>query len=189
MGRKIVFWSWLVGASCGLSSFLLPLFASAAAEGLRLGVLDIQRVILNVDEGKNARAELEKEIKAKEASLGKQKQELDKLNEEWKAQGALLSAEAKMRKQGEFQEKFMELRNIEMKIKSELGEKEKEATQKIASKAAKIAEGLAKEKKLPAVFESSSSGLVYIESPVDLTDEVIAAYNKAPKDPKEVSKR
>ena len=54
----------------------------------------MQAVILNVDEGKQARADLEKEIKGKEAELMKKKAELDKLNKNWKDQAALLSEEA-----------------------------------------------------------------------------------------------
>ena len=51
----------------------------------------MQSVILNVAEGKAARGELEKAIKAKETELKGKKEELDKLNKEWKNQAAILS--------------------------------------------------------------------------------------------------
>ena len=38
------------------------------------------------------------------------------MNQDWKTQAALLSEQAKMKKQQEFQQKFMQLRNDEMKF-------------------------------------------------------------------------
>ena len=92
--------------------------AKAQASQGKFGVVDMQQVILSVEEGKTARSQLEAEIKAKESELGKQKEELDKMNNEWKNQAALLSEDARMKKQQEFQEKFMTLRNAEMETKT-----------------------------------------------------------------------
>ncbi|MFK7825423.1 MAG: OmpH family outer membrane protein [Oligoflexales bacterium] len=143
-----------------------------------VGVIDMQQVILNVEEGKQARSELEKVIKSKEAEFLKQKQELDRMNKEWQDQSALLSEEARMSKQREFQEKFMQMRNAEMAFQNQIKQKEQKATQEIAVKASKIVQGIAEKKKLQMVFETHSAGLVYVSKPVDLTTEVIAVYGK-----------
>ena len=155
----------------------------ARAESLagKFGVVDMQQVILSVEEGKTARAQLESEIKAKEAELGKEKEALDKMNNEWKNQAALLSEDARMKKQQEFQEKFLNLRNSEMEFQAQIKRKEQKATQGIAMKVAGVVDKIAKEKKLAAVFETNSAGLLYLEQPVDLTQEVISAYAKLPK--------
>lgn len=145
----------------------------------RYGVVDMQSVILAVDEGKEARGSLEKEIRAKEEEFGKKKTELDKMNEEWKTQSAVLSEAAKTQKQQEFQEKLMGLRNAEQEFQGDIKKKEQKATQKIAMKVAGMVERMAREKGLEIVFESNSSGLLYLDTPVDLTKDVIAAYNRA----------
>jgi outer membrane protein len=151
---------------------------SVLAEAGKFGIVDMQQVILSVEEGKVARDALEKEIKAKEAELLKQKEELDKLNKEWKDQGPLLSEEARMKKQQDFQEKFLALRNSEMEFQANIKRKEQKATQEIAVKVAKVVDDIAKTKKLAAVFEANSAGLLYLESPVDLTQSVITEYGK-----------
>ena len=156
--------------------------AKAQASQGKFGVVDMQQVILSVEEGKTARSQLEAEIKAKESELGKQKEELDKMNNEWKNQAALLSEDARMKKQQEFQEKFMTLRNAEMEFQANIKRKEQKATQQIAMKVAQVVDQIAKQKKLVAVFETNSAGLLYLESPVDLTQEVISEYAKRPKD-------
>jgi outer membrane protein len=161
---------------------LLALLASPAAlaDTGKYGVVDMQQVILTVEEGKQARSQLETEIKAKETELQKSKEELDKMNSEWKNQAALLSEDARMKKQQEFQEKFLALRNAEMEFQANIKRKEQKATQQIAVKVAQVVDSIAKTKKLVAVFETNSAGLLYLESPVDLTQEVITEYGKRP---------
>lgn len=161
-----------------ISGYAVP--ALADTTGIKFGVVDMQQVILTVEEGKTARAQLEAEIKAKEGELGKQKEELDKLNNEWKNQAALLSEDARMKKQQEFQEKFMNLRNAEMEFQANIKRKEQKATQQIAMKVAQLVDKIAKQKKLTGVFETNSAGLLYLDSPIDLTQEVIGEYGKLP---------
>lgn len=142
------------------------------------GIVDMQKIILTVEEGKKARTQLETEIKQKEQELKQQKDELETLNREWQEKSSLLSEDAKMRKQQEFQEKILALRNAEISSQNEIKQKEAQATQKIAIKVAKIVDTLAKSKNLKVVFERNTSGLLYLENPMDLTDSVIVDYNK-----------
>lgn len=147
----------------------------------KYGIVDIQAVILNVKEGKEARALLEKEIKAKEKELLKQKAELDKMNKDWKSQAALLSESARLKKQQDFQEKFLSLRNAELAFQTSIKRKEQKATQKIALKVAKFVEKLARERGFEAVFETNSAGLLFLKDPVNLTNEIISSYENATK--------
>lgn len=154
-----------------------PTSASAKNE-TSYGLLDMQRVILSVDEGKKARTELEKKIKVKEEEMLGKKKELDKLNEDWKQQSAIMSEDARTRKQKDFQDKVMELRNAEMAFQNEIKKEEAQATQKIAMKVAKMVERISKDKNLDLVFEANSSGLLYVKNPIDLTEQIIKDYEK-----------
>ena len=144
----------------------------------RFGVVDMQQVILAVKEGKQARLKLEREIKAKEKLLKQSREELEKLNKELQAQAALLSETAKFKKQQKFQEKFLSLRNAEMEFQVDIKRKEQQATKKIAVKVAKLVEKVARARQLAAVFGTSSAGLLYVRSPVNLTQQVIEMYDK-----------
>ncbi len=169
----------LVVCLSGLTSSLVAVTAQVQAKDkAKFAVIDMQAVILNVEEGKAARAELEAEIKKKETEFGKQKTELDKMNEEWKSQAAVLSESARLKKQQEFQEKFLELRNAEMGFQQDIKRREQKATQKIALGVAKLVEDISKAQGYEAVFETNSAGLLYLKDPVDLTKDVIAAYAK-----------
>jgi len=147
----------------------------------KYGIVDMQEVILNVEEGKKARAALETEIRAKEAELLKKREELDKMNNDWREQAPLLSEQARMQKQQEFQEKFMGLRNEEMNFQNEIKRKEQLATQKIALAVSQLVNDLAEKRGFEMVFETSSAGLLYLKNPVDLTDDVIKAFEASSK--------
>ena len=160
------FYRGLAALSC---ASLLTLSQSSLAvakpgEGSKYGVVDMQAVILNVEE-----------------DLLKKKEELDKMNEEWKKQAPLLNEQARMSKQQEFQEKFMALRGDEMKFQNEIKGKEAQATQKIAVSVTKLVNDMAKQRGFEMVFEANSAGLLYLKDPVDLTKDVIAAFEEQSK--------
>ena len=158
-----------------VASFALVATPSFAA---KYGIIDMQAVILNVAEGKSARADLEKKIKAKEGELNKRREELDKMNKDFQNQSALISEEARMNKQKEFQEKFLALRNDEMSFRESVKRDEQKATQGIAGKVEVIVKKMAKDKGIEVVFEINNSGLLYLNEPVDLTQDVIKEYGK-----------
>jgi outer membrane protein len=160
------------------------LMVASGAQAGKFGLIDMQAVILNVQEGKDARAALEKEIKGKEGDFTKRREELDKMNKEWQGQAALMSEEARLTKQKDFQEKFLSLRNDEQAFRDDVKRKEQKATQAIAGKVEGMVQKLAKDKGLEVVFEINSAGLLYVNDPVDLTKDVIDAYAKASAPPK-----
>ena len=145
-------------------------------EEIKIGILDMQKVITGVDDGKKAQAKLKKEIEGKESYFLNQKQELDRMGKELQQSAALLSAKARTDKQNAFQEKLMKLRNEEMEFQNHIKRLEQEETQKIAVKAASISEKIAKAENIDIVLEPHSSGIVYVKNPQDITDKVIAKF-------------
>lgn len=166
--------------SLGLILLLPSTFAisetttTAAKEGL----WDIHTVIQGVEEGKNAKAALEKEIEATQKELMRRDDELKKLNQELMDQAAVLNDDAKSRKQAELQKKAIELRNLDMQFKMEMPRKQSEAADKIGLKALKIAEDLAKEKDLDRLYNTSSGAVTYVKNAVNYTNDIISIYNK-----------
>ncbi len=178
----VVTWALLPSVSWAEQQGSAAVGAQKSSQGgkqqQRFGVVNMQQVILAVGEGKQARLKLEREIKAKEKLLKQSREELEKLNKELQAQAALLSETAKFKKQQKFQEKFLGLRNAEMEFQVDIKRKEQQATQKIASKVAKLVEKFARELQLTAVFETNSAGLLYLRNPVNLTQQVIKMYDE-----------
>lgn len=160
-----------------VSLFVISGVAQAAEQ--KFGVVDLQDVILKVEDGKRAKAQLQKEVDKKEAELKKEKAQIEKLGQD--AQAKFLSEDAKLEKQKELQERIVKYQKEGMDFQAELKRKEQEMTQKITQQVSGIVESIAKEKGLTAVFELNSSGLLYLKESVNLTDEVIKQYNSKSK--------
>ena len=160
-------------------ALLVSALLTTSALAREFGILNMQQVILKTDEGQAQRAILEKEIKTREGDFLKKKQEIDKLNQELQTQAALLSEDARQKKQQELQKKLMDFQREQYEFREDMKNREGQATQAIATKAAAMAQEMAKKEKLKAVFETNSTGIIYIEDPLDLTNEIIAKYNQA----------
>lgn len=148
------------------------------SNGIKVGVVDVQKIILTSEEGKAERTKLENEVKKKETELKGLESKLEAMAKEVQSQAALMTPQAREAKQKEFQTKLQELQTKKMQFGAEVKRKEQEATQKIAKKVALVVENIAKEKNIELVFEANSSGLMFVKNPVDLTADVMKLYTK-----------
>ncbi len=158
-----------------LLGFLVLVSAVVQAE-LKVGVLDVQRVILTVEEGKQARQKLEKLVRDKEEEFKKQREQLKKQIQELDSPASLLSKEARMEKEKELEKKKYDLMSAQGQFQEQVKGQEMQATQKIAITASKLSHEIAKKENFDFIFEAGSSGLIYAKNPVDITPRVISAY-------------
>jgi outer membrane protein len=156
----------------------LPAFANtpSAARGT-FGLVDMQRVILSVKEGKDELATLKVELDMMQKKFMEKEAELKKMSEDFEQQQSLLTDEAKMKKQKEFQQKYVAAKEEEGQFQKSFKEKEARATQKIAEKAARLVEEMGARSQFEAVFEVRTTGILYMRNKEDITDQVIEAYD------------
>jgi outer membrane protein len=151
--------------------------AGKTMAGLKVAVVDIQSAILQTEQGKIAKSNIEKEAEDKRKELLNQQNDLKKLDEEFQKQQSVLSEDAKLSKQKEFQTKLQGLRTAQMSFEQEVRQKELQETQKIFQNLAKLVDEIAKKKKLDMVFEKGSGALLYAAKVDDLTEELVTEYN------------
>ena len=82
---RIAFVVTALGCASSLVAVTASTVSNAQGAKPRYAILDMQAVILSVDEGRQARKKLEKEIEKKKASLKKDHQELEKLRKDWES--------------------------------------------------------------------------------------------------------
>jgi len=98
------------------------------------------------------------------------KKELDK-------QSVLLSEDARSKKEREFQQRAKEFQRFTKDIQDELKQKDADFTKRIIDEILKVTRKIGKEKGYGIVLEMSESSIIYGDPSVDLTDDVIKAYN------------
>jgi outer membrane protein len=161
-----------------LAVLALALVAAPAARAeLKLGYVDFQRAIKEVEEGKATGALLKKDADEKQKQLNGRMGELKRLQEDLQKQAQILTPEARAAKVAEVERKTMETQEMYMKLQQELSGKERDAMRPLADKMQAVAREIAETEGFTMIFDRESAGLVYAPPALDLTNELIRKFN------------
>jgi len=155
----------------------LALAATPAAAQVKLGYVDLQRALNEVDEGKAAKALLKKDFEEKQRQLDTRKAEFEKLQADFEKQAAssLMSEQVKRDKAMELQRRAVELQSVYGQLQNDLGNREQEMTGGIYGRMRIIVKEIAEADGFTMVFEERA--LQYVQPSLDLTNELIRKYN------------
>jgi outer membrane protein len=162
----------------GIPALVLSLALSAAARAdTKLGFVDLQRALTEVEEGRAAKARLQGLLEAKQKEIDKEQEGLRKEKELLDKQASAMNDEARTQRANEFQKKVVELSQKWEKGRQDMSVKERTELQAIFSKMEPIIATLAQREGMTMVFEKSDSGLVFAPPALDLTNELVRVYN------------
>jgi Skp family chaperone for outer membrane proteins len=156
-----------------ITSLLLASLSTTALADKGVLVVDMQRVISESVVGKGAKATLEAEAKKRQSSLATRKEALDKVKDALEKQEKLLSATALEEKRGDFAKKAREFERAVADQREELGRKNSSEIQKILDSSKKVVTEIAKQKQAKIVIEKDSRSVLFVDSAIDITSEVI----------------
>ncbi len=157
---------------------LLAFFSTSSFAEVKIGILNIQKIITTTKEGKTISASLKKFYDGKQAELKKDEEKIIDLQKKFQKQSAVLSDAAKRKKAQEIQALSQQAREKAMKYQRELQKKENEYKQPIIKKLNTIIEEVSKKAGVDFAVDQMTTPLMYAASKVDLTDDVIKAYDK-----------
>lgn len=165
------------------SFILISLLAltAAHAEVVAIGYVDMRKVLTENKAGQKVKAELEKAVKTRKEALAKEEERLKSLQAAYEKDKLLLSEAQRQEKQKDFQQKYEAYQKQAQQAQRELSQKEAEYTKKAVPEIRAIIRELAKEEKLTLVFEKNEVPALYAVDGPDLTDKVLARYNKSQK--------
>ncbi len=152
-------------------------FAPLARAELKLGYVDLQRALGEVEEGRAAKARLQGLIEAKEKEISKEQEGLRKEKEVLDKQASAMSEEARIQKNNDLQRKVMELAQKWEKARQDMSAKERTELQTIFAKMDPIIAAIAQREGMTMVFEKNDAGLVFAPPHLDMTNELVRRYN------------
>ena len=159
----------------------LPL-SVLAAEASKFGAVDIQRVLLMSDAGKEAKELLGQKAGKYEAEKNSKEAELKKLKGELESQGIVLNESARGAKERDYQQRLKEYQRFLKDAQDDLQAKNDEFTSKIVEEIVKIAQDYGRKNGYTAIFVKSDT-MLYLNPSADVTEEVLAAFNASRKKP------
>jgi outer membrane protein len=148
-----------------------------AQEALKVGYVDLQRALMETEDGRKARADLKKVFDQKQKELDEQQNQLKSAMEDLEKKRTLLPADKVRATEAEIQGKLQKVQQTYMRHQQDLSGKEQEATGKIFERMQRIIAKIASNENLTLVFDRTQAGLIFAKPSLDLTNEVIRRYN------------
>ncbi|MCX5736672.1 MAG: OmpH family outer membrane protein [candidate division NC10 bacterium] len=148
---------------------------AAQAQGLKIGVVDVQQVLNQSQRGVALKQKLDQELGGRQKEFQGKEQEIVKLQTEFEKQAPVLSEQAKREKSEALQRKIRDVRRMaedaQRDFEKRLRETEMETTREIFI----VIQEYGKDQGYSLVFERNS--IVYSSGAVDLTAEIVKRFD------------
>ncbi len=156
------------------------LAATANAQSAqKVAIIDSQKAFDRSVQGQKIIALLQDKENEIKASLKQRQEEINSLKDKFASQKLTLNEEALRQLQLEIDKKEAEKKKYEQDSSVEFDQFKAKLIKKMRDEMLAIVDELVKERGYDLVFDLSSSGLIYFQAALDITDEVIKKYDEA----------
>lgn len=162
-------------------SILFAFIFSVNAQSLGITYVDLQRVMLESDKGKEAKNSLTGEAEKLKKTLDAKQAELQKMKDAIERQSATITPDARAGKEKEYQNKLKDYQRLANDYQGELQQKDAEFTQKILKDVEEVIKTIGEKDKLTLILEKSQAGILFANLAIDITNKVISQYNDSVK--------
>jgi len=170
------------GMSKGLALLVLATLlcgvdvAAVGAEAIKIGLVDLQRVLVESKKGKEPLAKLKADMDAKNRDLEAQEKRVRQMEADFEKQQSVLSEAARKEKQKAIQKAQVDLSRTVDDLKREFGERERELRQRLVREVATVVQEYGKKNGYVLIMEMRAAGVMYSSEGADISKEIIAAY-------------
>jgi outer membrane protein len=161
-----------------VSALVLGWAGAAAAEEVKIGIVDIEQALISTDEGKAAREEITRKNRDARAQVEPMMEQRKTLAEELQGKKYVLSDDAMFQKQ-------VQLAELENKIKSKIEEldgqlkiEQGKMLAPLQNKLQNIIESIGKEQGFTLILARNNPYVMYSREALDITDLVVARFNQ-----------
>jgi len=153
-----------------------PVFGQQA---IKVGVVNSQRAFESSAEGKKAAGQLQERDNRIKSDLARMDNELKQLQTKLSAQRLTMSADALLQLQADIDKKTTAQKRYQEDATRDIQKLQYDIVQRVRGDMVSVVETIAKEKGLDLVLDLGSSGVVYFNKTIEITDDVIKRYDEA----------
>jgi outer membrane protein len=153
----------------------------AHAAEIKIGYVDMQRAVKEVEEGKKAFKKLKKKYNRYQKEIKAKEEEVKKFQEEIKKQSVVLTEEGKKQKAVEMQRKLLEFQNAYLEKQRDLQQREGKLMGPIINKLVRLVQEMGATGEYTIILEKTDSRLLWAQQSLDITNELIRRFNSAKK--------
>ena len=149
-----------------------------AEDFTKVGVVDLQRCLNESKEGQKISQILKKKKDDLQRRLDAKQRELLELRKELGKQAMMLSMDAQEGKKRTIERKTRELEYLYKDLNEEMARSQGKERKRIFNKLEKIIDKIGSEENYNLIMEKRAGGVLYFSETIDITDQVIKAYDQ-----------
>ncbi|MCS7164014.1 MAG: OmpH family outer membrane protein [Thermodesulfovibrio sp.] len=153
-------------------------FVSFAHAEVKIGVVDLYRVLNESEEGKKSINELQSMFEARQKTLEEKQKKIQSLREELEKKRSVLSEEARKAKEEEIERLGRDLQRTAADYQVELQKKQNEITQSMLREIRQIINDFAKKEGYSLILEKAEQIILFTTPEVEITDKIISIFNQ-----------
>jgi len=159
----------------------LPFQVKGQTPPFKIAYVDLQKVMVESEKGKEARKNLSDEFEKRKKEISQRQEELQKMKDALEKQTATITPEARADKEKQYQVKLKDYQRVGDDYSAELRQKDQELTQRILKELEEVVKGMGESEKYTLIVEKNHAGILYATPAIDITDKVISLYNQSAK--------
>jgi outer membrane protein len=158
--------------------FLLGGVSAAAAQDVKIGIVDIEQALSATDEGKAAREEISRKSREARGQLEPMMEQRKTLAEELQGKKYVLSDDALFQKRVQLAELDNKIRSKAEELEGQLKIEQGKVQAPLLNKMRDIIEAIGKEQGFTLILSRNNPYVMYSREALDITDMVVARFNK-----------
>lgn len=160
--------------------FIFIVVKSVYAEvpkNIKIVVIDIRKVVNKSKYGEEVMSKLKEKYDELSLKIQAKSKELEVLKEELEKKGALLTPEAREKKQSEYQRLLRELKSLQEDAQYEMQEYERKLLDPVFKDLEIVLKEVAQKEGIDLVLEKNQPGIYYMSPSIDFTDKLIERFD------------
>jgi len=166
---------WLISVIAGL---LVATASVVPAQELRIGTINLQRALNESNAGQEAKKRFKRELDKLQKDLEKQKNEVDALKDQLAKKALVMKDDERRNLEKEYQRKLREFERAYEDSQGELQQKDAELTRELLKVLQQIIQDYGRRGGYTVILEQAGGSLLYGAPHIEVTDAIIAEFNK-----------
>ncbi len=151
--------------------------APVGAEAVKIGLVDLQKVLVESKKGREPLTKLKADMDAKNRDLDAQEKKIRQMVADLEKQQSVLSEAARKDKEKVIQKAKVDLNRTAEDLNREFGERERDVRQQLVREVTTVVQDYGKKNGYVLIIEVRAAGVMYSSEGADISKEIIAAYD------------
>lgn len=151
------------------------------AENIKIGSVDLQKVLSSSVAGKNAQKEFENDRKKLQEKINDKKVDWDKSNQGYQKQKESLNDKAKTEKEEQLLSQEKELKRTFQDAEESLRRRNAQLVSSMMEKVKKIVDDYGKSSGYTVILERNGQSVLFVDSSIDVTEAIVKKLDETTK--------